>query len=219
MMISSCQVQQCAGWLYRQVQREAAREAKCCRLPRRLLWGLACGGVFAQCGLAVLVCESSWSKQLPRVPLFPAAWLYPGTHPWGLGVSQWWLEEHTCPLGWGLCKGSFLEAFQHLRDFAVFTDWEHSSVSLRCFQVFFALAHDMPPTLHWILPKGLVCVLQGQFGDSALLPATSGSLWTVSEGCWCSAGILVLYLLVYQSTAFTLRKAATGHVQVVQDIF
>lgn len=82
-------------------------------------------------------CGSPWSRQLPRVPLFPAAWLHPGTHPWGLGVSQWWLEEHTCPLRWGLYKGSFLEAFQHLRDFAVFTDWGHSSVSLRCFQFFF----------------------------------------------------------------------------------
>lgn len=57
-----------------------------------------------------------------------------------------------------------------------------------------------------------------------MLPATSGTLGTVDEGTWYFARVLVLYLLVYQSIAFVLGwagkpwKAATGAVQVVQDV-
>ena len=45
--------------------------------------------------------------------------------------------------------------------------------------------------------RSFVSVLQGQFGDNTLLPATSGTLWTVNEGPWHFAQVLVLYLLVY----------------------
>lgn len=201
MVISSCQVQQRAGWLLDRYDMKLPGKHMLPPLQEAAVTSCTCRCVYvAWAGYAGV--QESLEQMASCGATAPPCCLAPSWHAslemWGETVSEWWQKEHACRLGVGTMQREFSGGLPALQGFCSL----HLQGTILCeLEAPLATFCSSPgPASYSALnpPKrSFVSVLQWQFGDNTLLPATSGTLWTVNEGPWHFARVLVLYLLVY----------------------